>query len=204
MQMKVLLYGDAGSFFFFLLHLLRDQAHTRSFFSHHSLAETDASPEAIAQLSQEAYNHDVLLLLVERIGGFEFEVRRFSLQSAYESTPADALPCFPQAKKDVTQIFNHLLRRQIGSRFPTVEYIAKKPQIVFATLKGCVSSASLGRVRLIEHLLILILFVTLYCRYSNEDVALNTGMILKEMLRSESLAKILLYSEQSVARFLLA
>ncbi|KAL7412461.1 mo25 protein [Mrakia frigida] len=117
-QMKVVLYGDA---------------------------ETDASPEATAQLSQEAYNHDVLLLLVERIGGFEFE-----------------------AKKDVTQIFNHLLRRQIGSRFPTVEYIAKKPQIVFATLKG----------------------------YANEDVALNTGMILKEMLRSESLAKILLYSEQ--------
>ncbi|CDZ96243.1 Conserved protein Mo25 [Phaffia rhodozyma] len=108
-------------------------------------SENDVSPEGIAQLAQEAYSTDVLLLLIERIGVFEFE-----------------------AKKDVTQIFNHLLRRQIGSRFPTVEYISKKPQIIFATLKG----------------------------YSNEDVALNTGMMLKEMLKYESLAQILLYSEQ--------
>jgi hypothetical protein len=32
--------------------------------------------------------------------------------------------------------------------------------------------------------------------YSNEEVALNTGMALREMLRHEQLAKILLYSEQ--------
>lgn len=36
------------------------------------------------------------------------------------------------------------------------------------------------------------------CRYENEDVALNTGMILKEMLRYEPLAKILLHSEEYV------
>lgn len=47
-----------------------------------------------------------------------------------------------QARKDVTQIFNVLLRRQIGSRFPTVEAISKRPQIVFATLKGCVRFSS--------------------------------------------------------------
>lgn len=35
-------------------------------------------------------------------------------------------------------------------------------------------------------------------RYGNAEVALNTGMILKEMLRYESLARILLYSEQYV------
>lgn len=33
-------------------------------------------------------------------------------------------------------------------------------------------------------------------RYSNADVALNTGMILKEMLRYEPLARILLHSDQ--------
>lgn len=33
-------------------------------------------------------------------------------------------------------------------------------------------------------------------RYENEDVALNTGHILKEMLRHESIARILLYSDQ--------
>jgi calcium binding protein 39 len=32
--------------------------------------------------------------------------------------------------------------------------------------------------------------------YGIEEVALNTGMILREMLRHEQLAKILLYSEQ--------
>lgn len=34
--------------------------------------------------------------------------------------------------------------------------------------------------------------------YENEDVALNTGMILKEMLRYEQLAQVLLHSEQYV------
>lgn len=33
-------------------------------------------------------------------------------------------------------------------------------------------------------------------RYENEDVALNTGQILKEMIRHEPLARILLYSDE--------
>lgn len=35
-------------------------------------------------------------------------------------------------------------------------------------------------------------------RYGDPEVALNTGMILKEMLRYEPLAKMLLYSDQCV------
>lgn len=35
-------------------------------------------------------------------------------------------------------------------------------------------------------------------RYGDQEVALNTGMILKEMLRYEPLAKILLNSEECV------
>ncbi|KAH7912923.1 mo25 protein [Hygrophoropsis aurantiaca] len=103
-------------------------------------------PELIAQLAQETYSTDLLLLLIQNIARFDFESR-----------------------KDVVQIFNNLLRRQIGSRWPTVEYIcAKHEDVVFATLAG----------------------------YGNEEIALNTGMVLKEMLRHEQLAKILLYSEQ--------
>lgn len=49
-----------------------------------------------------------------------------------------------------------------------MEYISGKHEVIFATLAG----------------------------YDNEEIALNTGMILKEMLRHEQLAKILLYSEQ--------
>jgi calcium binding protein 39 len=75
-----------------------------------------------------------------------------------------------QARKDVGHIYNTLLRRSIGSRLPTVELIVNKPEIIFATLRG----------------------------YADAEVALNTGMILKEMLRYEPLAKILLYSDQYV------
>ncbi|EKM77538.1 hypothetical protein AGABI1DRAFT_115118 [Agaricus bisporus var. burnettii JB137-S8] len=104
----------------------------------------EGSPELTAQLSQEFYNSDLLYLLLSHISRFEFE-----------------------ARKDVVQIFNNLLRRQIGSRWPTVDHIAGRPDIIFAALAG----------------------------YENEEVALNTGMILKEMLRHEQLCKILLYSD---------
>jgi hypothetical protein len=104
-------------------------------------------PELFAQLAQETYSTDLLHLLVVHIARFDFE-----------------------ARKDVVQIFNNLLRRQIGARWPTVEYISGKREVLFAALGG----------------------------YENEDVALNTGMILREMLRHEPLCKILLYSEQYV------
>ncbi|SJX61003.1 related to HYM1-component of the RAM signaling network [Sporisorium reilianum f. sp. reilianum] len=107
--------------------------------------DAEPQPELVAQLAQEVYAHDVLQLLVAHIAQFEFE-----------------------AKKDVSQIFNVLLRRQIGSRSPTVEYLATRPDVIFLALRG----------------------------YENADVALNTGMILREMLRHEPLAKILLYSDR--------
>ena len=99
-------------------------------------------------MAQETYNTDLLYHLVVHIHRLEFESR-----------------------KDVVQIFNNLLRRQIGSRSPTVEYLVAKPEILFAAFAG----------------------------YENEDVALNTGMILREMLRYEPLCKILLHSEQCVS-----
>ncbi|VDC00999.1 unnamed protein product [Peniophora sp. CBMAI 1063] len=102
-------------------------------------------PELLAQLAQETYSTDLLYHLVTHIAKFDFESR-----------------------KDVVQIFNNLLRRQIGSRWPTVEYISGKRDVLFVAFAG----------------------------YENEDIALNTGMILREMLRHEGLCKILLYSEQ--------
>ncbi|CAL1710946.1 unnamed protein product [Somion occarium] len=109
------------------------------------LGDGDPLPELVAQLAQETYSTDLLHHLLLNLHRLEFESR-----------------------KDVVQIFNNLLRRQIGSRYPTVEYLSGKPDILFAAFKG----------------------------YEKEDIALNTGMILREMLRHESLAKILLYSEQ--------
>lgn len=109
---------------------------------------TDPQPELVAQLAQETYNTDLLYHLVQHISRFEFESR-----------------------KDVSQIFSLLLRRQIGSRFPTVEHITGKPDVIYAALKG----------------------------YENEEVANNTGLILKEMLKHEPLAKLLLSSDQLVS-----
>ena len=107
---------------------------------------TDPDLELIAQLTQETYAADLPLLLVRHIACFDFESR-----------------------KDVVQIFNSLLRRPIGSRLPTVEYIcAGHEEVVFTAFSG----------------------------YANEETALNTGTMLREMLRHERLAKILLYSEQ--------
>ncbi|EPQ27412.1 uncharacterized protein PFL1_04950 [Pseudozyma flocculosa PF-1] len=107
--------------------------------------ENDPQPDQVAQLAQEVYNNDLLQLLVRDISKLEFE-----------------------AKKDVSQIFNNLLRRQIGTRWPTVEYLSTKPEVLFTALRG----------------------------YENPEVALNTGMILREMLRHEPLAKLLLHSER--------
>ncbi|RWS22914.1 protein Mo25-like isoform X2, partial [Leptotrombidium deliense] len=72
-----------------------------------------------------------------------------------------------EAKKDVAQIFNNILRRQIGTRSPTVEYICTKPEILFTLMKG----------------------------YEKHDIALNCGSMLRECARYEALAKIMLHSD---------
>lgn len=46
--------------------------------------------------------------------------------------------CF-QGKKDVCQIFNNILRRQIGTRSPTVEYFCSHQEVLFILLKGWVT-----------------------------------------------------------------
>ncbi|KAI8820442.1 Mo25-like protein [Fimicolochytrium jonesii] len=107
--------------------------------------DSDPIPEQVAQLSQEVYNNDLLPLMIQNIARFEFE-----------------------AKKDVAQIFNNLLRRQIGTRFPTSEYIGTREDILVALIHG----------------------------YENQEIALNCGMILRECIRHESLAKSILESPQ--------
>ncbi|XP_012890316.1 PREDICTED: calcium-binding protein 39-like isoform X2 [Dipodomys ordii] len=69
--------------------------------------------EAVAQLAQELYNSGLLVTLIADLQLIDFE-----------------------GKKDVTQIFNNILRRQIGTRCPTVEYISAHPHILFMLLKG--------------------------------------------------------------------
>ncbi|XP_063236871.1 protein Mo25 [Bacillus rossius redtenbacheri] len=108
---------------------------------------SDAEPQAdiiVAQLAQELYNSNLLLLLIQNLNRIDFE-----------------------GKKDVAQVFNNILRRQIGTRSPTVEYICTKPEILFTLMTG----------------------------YEHQEIALNCGTMLRECARYEALAKIMLYSE---------
>ncbi|KAJ3126675.1 Calcium-binding protein 39 [Nowakowskiella sp. JEL0407] len=105
--------------------------------------ESDPVPEFVAQLAQEVYSADLLPLLAQNIQKFEFE-----------------------ARKDVAQIFNNLLRRKIGTRYPTSEYISTREPVLITLMQG----------------------------YNNQEVALNCGMVLRECVRHESLAKMILWS----------
>ncbi|RKP20235.1 calcium binding protein 39-like protein [Rozella allomycis CSF55] len=105
--------------------------------------DSEPSPENMANLAGELLSSDLLDLLVQNIAKLEFE-----------------------ARKDTAQIYTALLRRQVGVRSPTVEYILAHENILFSLLKG----------------------------YENQEIALNCGLILRECTRHESLAKLMLLS----------
>ncbi|KAF7658442.1 hypothetical protein LDENG_00012880 [Lucifuga dentata] len=107
--------------------------------------EKEPQTEAVAQLAQELYNSGLLSMLIADLQLIDFE-----------------------GKKDVAQIFNNILRRQIGTRTPTVEYLCTQQNILFMLLKG----------------------------YESAEIALNCGIMLRECIRHEPLAKITLWSEQ--------
>ncbi|XP_013381857.1 protein Mo25-like [Lingula anatina] len=107
--------------------------------------DQEPQSEQVAQLAQEIYNSKLLLLLIQSLHRIDFE-----------------------GKKDVAQIFNNVLRRQIATRSPTVEHICTQPEILFTLMKG----------------------------YEQQEIALNCGMMLRECCRYEALAKIMLYSEE--------
>lgn len=123
--------------------------------------EGDSEPnrDAVAQVANEVYAQDLLSSMVVHLGKFDFEVCRSSIAIALsfnqgpccwvfpyrthyffhmDITPAICVLTGPQARKDVCNIYSILLRRQLGSRSPTVDTIATRPDIIFNTLKGCV------------------------------------------------------------------
>ena len=70
------------------------------------------------------------LHLVNNLSKLDFEVIRWNVVSFIFYL------LLYQAKKDVAQIFNNILRRQIGTRSPTVEYICTKKEILFTLVEG--------------------------------------------------------------------
>ncbi|VDD96300.1 unnamed protein product [Enterobius vermicularis] len=100
-------------------------------------------PEQVAQLAQETYNANVLPMLIKNLSKLDFE-----------------------SKKDVAQIFNNLLRRQIGTRSPTVEYLCARPEMLLVLVNG----------------------------YETSEIAVTCGSMLRECIRHEHLAKIILHN----------
>jgi len=110
----------------------------------HGEGDAAPSPELVMQLALEIYNTDLLESLVLGLDKLEFE-----------------------ARKDVAAIFNTLVRRKVGTRLPTVEYLEKHASILLVLQQG----------------------------YEKPDVSLNCGMMLREAIAHESLARIALYDD---------
>lgn len=131
--------------------------------------DKEPQPEAVAQMAQEFYNTDALILLVANLQKVDFEVggsASAKLPSENpeshgcdspsppmpSSRPPPTTPMFTlavlctsffsslslslQGKKDVVYLFSNIVRRQIGTRSPTVESICSKPEILYMLLRG--------------------------------------------------------------------
>eukprot|EP00049_Salpingoeca_infusionum_P017859 m.354675 g.354675 ORF g.354675 m.354675 type:complete len:322 (-) comp17079_c0_seq1:347-1312(-) len=110
-----------------------------------------SSSDAVAQLAQDVYQSNLIELFVDKLAFMEFECR-----------------------KDVVQIFNRLIRREVGPQSPTVDWILN------------------GHTGLLEKLCL---------GYEQPDIALSTGAMLRECIKKEPLAKHLLASPELFDKF---
>ncbi len=83
-------------------------------------------------------------------------------------------------------VFNNLLRRQVAGRLPTVEYIQRNTDILDNLVKAyVVSHHTRVHVMKTHHVII---------SYESPDIALTCGGMLRECIKHETLAKVILYS----------
>lgn len=78
-----------------------------------TIADTDPAPDQIALLAQETYSTDLIQHLIISLPRLDFGLR-----------------------KDVTAVCNTLIQRQIGQRFPTVEYLSSREKVCYLLIKG--------------------------------------------------------------------
>lgn len=105
------------------------------------LSDAEHGPETAVIVANEVYATDLLPVVIQHLNKIDFE-----------------------ARKDAVYIFGNLLRRQVGSRFPTVEYMSRSPATLESLVKG----------------------------YDEPEVFLASGAMLRECIKHEPLAKILL------------
>ncbi|KAJ2820179.1 conidiophore development protein hyma [Coemansia furcata] len=98
----------------------------------------DTTSEQVAQLAQEIYTTELLPLLIGNLSRLEFETR-----------------------KEVSIIFGILLRRKIGVREPTIDYLVSRKNVL----------------------------ASLVCGYASADAAIFCGNMLRECFKHEALVK---------------
>jgi len=106
--------------------------------------DSEITPEQQAALAAEIYAQELIPLMMAHLASLEHDARR-----------------------NTVSVFNHLLRRQNGQAFPTVEYLVHHPQILLQMVSGFKDSA----------------------------IALNCGQMLRECIRHEELTQVLLQDE---------
>nr|CAD7404268.1 unnamed protein product [Timema poppensis] len=121
---------------------------------------SDAEPQTdiiVAQLAQELYNSNLLLLLIQNLNRIDFE-----------------------GKKDVAQVFNNILRRQIGTRSPTVEYEHQEIALNCGTmLRECARYEALAKIMLYSEEFFNFFR---YVEVSTFDIASDAFSTFKELL----------------------
>jgi len=113
----------------------------------------EPTADIIGAVAQEAYKVSLLSMLIQKIELVGFE-----------------------SKKDIVQIFNKLLRREISMRYPTVEHICTQPEILSTLVRGYEDS-------------------------KKQIDALNYGMMLRECIKQEPLAKVIVHDETLFDQF---
>mmetsp|Transcript_34217 Transcript_34217/g.89780 ORF Transcript_34217/g.89780 Transcript_34217/m.89780 type:complete len:332 (-) Transcript_34217:91-1086(-) len=108
-------------------------------------AGAPANPDHLTQVATAAFKNNLILLMIENLEYVDFE-----------------------SKKDVVQIFNKLLRREVGPRNPTVDHIAKNKNIIRLLVEG----------------------------YDKPQVhALSCGLMLRECIKKDELARLITEDE---------
>jgi len=105
-----------------------------------------AAENLVVVLANEICESGLLPIIIQNLNKFDFE-----------------------AKKDVVYVVNHLVRRKVGARFPTVEFISRSGSSMLSTLVRS---------------------------YETPELGTTVGAILRECAEHEPLTRLLLYSEE--------
>lgn len=93
------------------------------------------------------YNSGLILLILQNLHKIDFEGKKDAVQVLPKIKKSELFKNLfkkinfffdskPHFRPHIYKVFNNILRRQIGTRTPTVEYICTKPEILFTLCRG--------------------------------------------------------------------